>query len=233
MNLELQFKSIIQSEDKYPVDFDKAWKWAGYSRKDSAKRTLIKSFISTNDFTIHIKEDSSKKYGKKKETIYLTKDCFKEFCMLAETEKGREVRQYFLKVEKEFYRLKEFSTAKENTKLKESRKKNISLFHRSGLNNPEQYRDVTRRQTQIVTGLTPTQLKESRNPKAKTGRELLTEREQIGMLIEENLTMLNILDDSPNDFSGVMNCIEKTVPDMKRIYYKNENFVRELEKLRA
>jgi len=232
MNLETQFKSIIQSGEKYPVDFDRAWKWIGYSTKGNAKRVFLKNFIPTNDYRIII-NDKRDNNPNPEQKIFITIEAFKEFCMVSETTTGRDVRRYFIDVEKKLIQLKEFSSAKTNIKLKESRKKNISLFAKAGLKNPEEYRFVTRRQTQIITGLTPTQLRESRNPSAKTGRELLTEREQIGMLIEENLTMLNILDNKPEDFSGVVDCIEKTVPEIKRLYYRNNEFVQELEELKA
>ena len=33
--------SLIQSDEKFPVDFEDAWQWIGYGRKDSAKIALV------------------------------------------------------------------------------------------------------------------------------------------------------------------------------------------------
>ena len=42
-------KSAV-SRDKFPVDFGRAWKWIGYSRKDIAKDALLRQFADSVDF---------------------------------------------------------------------------------------------------------------------------------------------------------------------------------------
>ncbi|BAU12900.1 hypothetical protein LEP3755_34330 [Leptolyngbya sp. NIES-3755] len=97
-------KVIVQSQVEFPVDFDDAWQWVGYSRKDSAKDALIRNFEEEVDFSgIHRKTPSG---GRPSERIYLTIDCFKQFCMMAGTERGKEVRKYFLQCEKELKEIK-------------------------------------------------------------------------------------------------------------------------------
>jgi phage anti-repressor protein len=86
---------------QYPVDFDLAWKWIGYTRKDNAKRILMRSFKSPNHFLIieeMVKRDQGG--GRQLEKVWLTLDCFKCFAMMANTAKGDEIRQYFLDCEK-------------------------------------------------------------------------------------------------------------------------------------
>jgi len=96
-----------QNGPQFPVPFDTAWKIAGYSRKDSAKRKLtgkrsplIKNedyFIQKGDF--HKSVDSSLS-GSSSDSIALTCDAFKHLCLMAETEQGRQIRQYFIEAEK-------------------------------------------------------------------------------------------------------------------------------------
>ena len=107
--------SLIQSDEKFPVDFEDAWQWIGYSRKNAAKLALTGSsdkntpktdttktpFIENIDFCITIGKSSG---GRKPELIYLTIECFKSFCMMAGTPRGREVRLYFLNCEAELKR---------------------------------------------------------------------------------------------------------------------------------
>lgn len=42
--------SFIQSDEKFPINFDDAWQWIGYSRKGAAKSALESNFIKDLDF---------------------------------------------------------------------------------------------------------------------------------------------------------------------------------------
>ena len=139
----------------FVVDFDSAWKWAGFSRKDHAKTVLnkhftididyqVKSFATEtsakveNDFvrpaaetcasghkddnTVFDKFDNNytENHGSKadpstsgaafekrnlggsglnKETILLTVNTFKKFCLKAGTKKADEIHDYYIKLE--------------------------------------------------------------------------------------------------------------------------------------
>jgi phage anti-repressor protein len=98
--------ALIQSDNQFPVDFDVAWQWIGYTRKDSAKEVLVLNFRKDTDFFAPDQTGAKKKGrgGHNRELIFLTVDCFKSFCQMAGTEKGREVRLYFLNCEKELKR---------------------------------------------------------------------------------------------------------------------------------
>lgn len=96
--------AIAQSIAPYPVDFDDAWQWVGYSTKGNALRTLQDNFEENLDFlSIKIKSTG----GRPGDGYFLTIDCFKAFCMMAGTERGKEVRRYFLEVEKRYKSLVE------------------------------------------------------------------------------------------------------------------------------
>lgn len=93
--------SLYESTEEFPVDLDEAYQWLGYSRKDAAKRKLVNNFIEGIDYVSHRPvEVLSDKGSGVKEQIKLTTGCFKELGMLAGTEKGKQVRQYFLQCEK-------------------------------------------------------------------------------------------------------------------------------------
>jgi phage anti-repressor protein len=100
-------QSLFDSEEQYPVDFNVAWKWLGYSRKDSCLRMLLNNFLENEDFTVSFEPPQdcglgSFEYVQPQPTINykLTNDCLKMLGMLAKTEKGKLVRQYFLQCEK-------------------------------------------------------------------------------------------------------------------------------------
>lgn len=97
--------SLIESEDQFPVDLSRAWKWIGYTRKDTAKSALLTAgFIAEVDFRVFRNTPENSKGGRPSEKIMLTVDCFKSFCMMAGTAQGRKVREYFLECEKELKR---------------------------------------------------------------------------------------------------------------------------------
>jgi hypothetical protein len=83
---------------QFPVPFDLAWQIAGYSRKDSAKRKLPKS---SQGKVYHISvENPSIEGGRPREVITLSCDGLKHLCLMAETEQGDQIRQYFIEAEK-------------------------------------------------------------------------------------------------------------------------------------
>ncbi len=94
---------LVRSDSDFPVDFDEAWQWIGYTRKDTAKDLLVANFESVVDYeTFAPEKTGAKKKGRgghNKELMFLTIDCFKAFCMMAGTTRGREVRRHFIKCE--------------------------------------------------------------------------------------------------------------------------------------
>jgi hypothetical protein len=86
----------------FVVDFDSAWKWAGFSRKDPAKRLLEKCFII--DIDDQVKNTSPPfggkvEMGRPVENILLTVNTFKKFCLKAGTKKADEIHDYYIKLE--------------------------------------------------------------------------------------------------------------------------------------
>jgi phage anti-repressor protein len=102
-----QFSKIAESPEPYPVDFDTAWQWVGYTRKDVALRALQSSFEEEMDYSTLKRNRSDGKPGKPYNAYFLTVDCFKAFCMMAGTDKGKEVRQYYLAIEKKYRELQQ------------------------------------------------------------------------------------------------------------------------------
>ena len=103
-------KQLINSQYPFPVDFNDAWIWLDYSTKANAKRFLIENFDEGIDFIINDEPTTTGIQANPNQNILLTIDCLKMWGMMAGTEKGKEVRKYFLQCEK---------IAKEKVALKE------------------------------------------------------------------------------------------------------------------
>jgi phage anti-repressor protein len=92
--------ALYQSQSPFPIDFDDAWHWIGYSRRNNAKRALLScGFEEGIDLLIN-EQLGTLDDPKPEECIMLTVDCFKMWAMMAGTEKGRETRIYFLECER-------------------------------------------------------------------------------------------------------------------------------------
>jgi anti-repressor protein len=97
-------QDLFESKDPFPVDFEEAWRWLGYTRKSSAKKMLTTNFEKGEDFCIKegfcSKRCKTPAGGRPEEKIYLTVGCFKELGMLAQTPQGKLVRKYYLECER-------------------------------------------------------------------------------------------------------------------------------------
>jgi hypothetical protein len=85
----------IDLEGKAP-DGRPVWEWMGYSRKDTATRSLSR-LIEGVDFSAQVRESSG---GRPAEQIRFSRGGFKQWGMLAGTDRGRQIRLYFIECEK-------------------------------------------------------------------------------------------------------------------------------------
>jgi len=114
----------------FVVDFDMVWREIQFSRKGDAKQLLIKKFNDGVDYKITATEyaeavlecGQKQNGGQNKETILLTVDCFKNFCMLAGTSKSKEIRKYYIKMENIMHHYTEIQLEKYQIKTIELQK---------------------------------------------------------------------------------------------------------------
>jgi phage anti-repressor protein len=88
-------------QEKYPINFDEVWHLIGYARKDSAVRALRNKLEEYLDWIVSHNEVENSE-GRQAGNYKLSVDAFKMFCMMAETEEGRETRLYFIRAEAKY-----------------------------------------------------------------------------------------------------------------------------------
>ena len=93
-------QQLVNSTEQFPVAFDIAWSWLGYSRKDNAKRFLVDNFTDDIDFLITEEPTTTGIQAKPKQLILLTIECLKMWGMMCGTAQGKQIRLYFLECEK-------------------------------------------------------------------------------------------------------------------------------------
>ncbi len=91
----------------YPINLEDVFKMIGFANKENAKRTLKNNFTEGEDYKkLLVRTDEqvpNLKDGKdlggaglNKETVMLNVDTFKNLCMLTKTEKGKQIRKYYV-----------------------------------------------------------------------------------------------------------------------------------------
>ena len=100
----------FDSKESFPINIEVLMEMKVYDRKDNCKTKLNKNFILDTDFKVQnlapessgARNSNAIQAGKNKENIMLTVDCFKSMCMLANSEIGKQVKNYYLDLEKIF-----------------------------------------------------------------------------------------------------------------------------------
>ena len=84
----------------FVIDLIIITKWLNVS-KGNLKQILINKYIENVDYIVKkIKSQNKARGGHNEENIMVTPECFKRLCMLSNTEKGEEVRTYYIELEK-------------------------------------------------------------------------------------------------------------------------------------
>lgn len=93
--------SQLESTEDFPIALSEVWEWLGYPRKDHAVRSFKDLEMAESIDFIQF-PNSGENSLKASNEIKMTVDCFKLWAMSARTKKGKEVRLYYLQVEKDW-----------------------------------------------------------------------------------------------------------------------------------
>ena len=81
----------------FPINLENVLKIMGFAHKKNAKRTLENNFTKDEDYKITLLPSEHGQFAM--ENIMLNTDTFKNLCMMIKTEKGKEIRKYYVKLE--------------------------------------------------------------------------------------------------------------------------------------
>ena len=93
--------------DDYPINLENVFKMIGFANKGNAMKTIQSNFTEGEDYKkLLFRMEKQVKNGKdlggaglNKEDVMLNVDTFKNLCMLAKTERGKQIRKYYVKLE--------------------------------------------------------------------------------------------------------------------------------------
>ena len=118
--------------DDFPISLEDIINFVGFANKGNAKRMLENNFEEGEDYKeslIPRDERSNVKGGENKEKIMLNIDCFKQLCMLVKTDKGKQIRKYYLKLEEIIHEiLKEQFLQIENDEKEKTKQLELNLM---------------------------------------------------------------------------------------------------------
>ena len=99
-----QYSQYCNRKDEFIINFDTIYEYIGFTTKANAKRLLVKSFTDNIDYQISLPKDENYNSlaGRPSEIILMKSETFKELCLLANTQKGKETRKYYIKMESMF-----------------------------------------------------------------------------------------------------------------------------------
>ena len=83
--------------DSFYINLEDVEKWLKLNKVE-IKKILLKNFKKNVDYKIY----------KKKEIILLNPSTFKKICMISKSKKAEEVREYFMKIEENLFKYKEY-----------------------------------------------------------------------------------------------------------------------------
>ena len=110
-DMKMYLSDCAESGNPFPIEFDKVWRWVGYSHKSSAYRAL-RQLEMDQELKFEPKKKAKQKQLKKPITmsflsdnkliqrykIFLSLKCFRQFCFVVETTQGKTLRKPILQV---------------------------------------------------------------------------------------------------------------------------------------
>lgn len=93
--------SHLESVEEFPIALSDVWEWLGYSKKENALQSFRNLEMAESIDFIQLLIEKHRSIKPLTE-IKMTIDCFKLWAMSAQTAKGKEVRLYYLQIEKEW-----------------------------------------------------------------------------------------------------------------------------------
>ena len=107
----------------FPINLETLVKLVGFAHKKNAKRTLENNFTKDEDYKVRLlPREQKQNAGRCEEEVMLNIDTFKNMCMLVKTEKSKEIRKYYVKLENIYNKIIKEEIESKDKLLKEQNK---------------------------------------------------------------------------------------------------------------
>ena len=104
----------------FPINLEHVFKMIGFANKGNAMKTIKSNFVEDEDYkTSFLPKEKSSWGGSGKDEIMLNIDTFKNLCMISKTDKGKEIRKYYVKLETIYNELMKEELEEQSKKIKQ------------------------------------------------------------------------------------------------------------------
>jgi hypothetical protein len=151
----------LKSDTQFPVPFDNAWRWLGYSTKGNALRTLLSLRLNGQQVVegVNFSKCSIPCRGPLQHRYLLSATCFRTFALTAGSRRGELVRDFYVALGREYStQLAAIRGASDLSRLQESTADQASAFQA--------------RQTEILTQALPPAVRIEKLVAERLGRML-------------------------------------------------------------
>ena len=154
----------------YPINLEDVFKMIGFANKGNAKRTLDNNFTKDEDYKITILPSekgqiargskAASPYGEagrstknlggaglNEEQIMLNIDTFKNLCMLAKTDKGKQIRKYYVKLENIYNKIIKEEIESQKIILEKEKENTQKLLHENEIKLKEKDKELLKEKT--------------------------------------------------------------------------------------
>lgn len=119
-NIVKEFLFSLESKEKYPIDIEKLVEWQVDTQKCHAVTRLLKHCSLDIEFSRTFEKTLKGSQGGRPAIRYkISLECFKSLCLLAQNERGKQIRNYFLVIERLFKKYSEMEFNRYKTQLKQ------------------------------------------------------------------------------------------------------------------
>ena len=108
------------STNEFPINLENIFKLLGFANKKNAKRTLENNFTIDEDYKITVLPTEHGQFPR--ENVLLNVDTFKSLCMIVKSEKSKEIRKYYIKLENIYNKLINEERIEYAKKIEDSKK---------------------------------------------------------------------------------------------------------------
>ncbi len=136
----------------YPINLEHVFKMIGFANKGNAMKTIKSNFVKDEDYkTIIFRTEKNKLHeetrGRKEETIMLNIDTFKNLCMFAKTQQGKEIRKYYVKLENIYNKIIKEEIENQKLLLEKEKENTQKLLKENEIKLKEKEKELSKEKT--------------------------------------------------------------------------------------
>ena len=132
----------------YPINLEHVFKMIGFANKGNAMKTIKSNFVKDEDYKILlVRTDERLHGGQNHEDVMLNIDTFKNLCMFAKTQQGKEIRKYYVKLENIYNKIIKEEIENQKLLLEKEKENTQKLLKENEIKLKEKEKELSKEKT--------------------------------------------------------------------------------------